>query len=144
VWLADVFAYNVTTPLFDLLLLAYDFDSSAARASCWFHNVHVFKLTDFSVNAPPFVIIWQNVSSWSNVEGFAVKTSHSLHILPHQVFASNAPAPCKVICVLKLVYILYSVCLKQACPQYIPRVSLADKMESGHFKGINNAVISMG
>jgi hypothetical protein len=138
-----ILTHYVTTSLFYLCLFPNNFYSSSTRTCSWLHNVHILKVTYFSVYAPSLVIFRKDISSWCNIKRFAIKSSHALNISPHQIFSSDAPAAGKMVYMLKLVYVLYSISFKKTRPKYIPGTSGTYKMKTCHFKCIYNTVVSM-
>jgi hypothetical protein len=80
---ADVLGDNVPSSLADLGLFTDYSNATTARAGCRLHDIHRFKVSHFSIQQPPFVVLWQYVSSWRNIICRAVYPPHSLDIAPH-------------------------------------------------------------
>lgn len=142
--LTHVFAYNVSTSFVDVRFLPNNFDAFATRTRCWFHYVHVLKVTDLSIYTPPFKVLGKDVRCWRDVEWLPIKTTHSLYVSPHKIFAADAPTSGKMIGALILVNVLNSLSFKQACPENVPSTARTYKMKASHLQRIDNPIVSVG
>ena len=129
--------------LVDILFLADDSDTFSTTCSNRLHNVHILEVVYFSVNAPALIVFWHDVSGWTDIESFAVKTPHALYISPHIVFSTDCPRACKVVDVLIRIQILKPALLEEASPCNIP-VRAGHVAEACHFKRVHNTVVGVG
>ena len=135
-----VLRHNIAAPLAHLLLFSDNTNPFATTCRNWLHNVHVFEIAHFTINLPSFVIFGENVRRRTNVEGFAVETSHSLHITPHVIFAANWPTARKMVNVLHGADILEPTLAEKTSPHDIVR-SIGNVSKPGHFKRIYHTVV---
>ena len=125
-----------------MLCFADHTDATATARRARLHDVHVLEVTDLSVDLPPLVILREDVSGWADVEGFTMKSLHSLHISPHIVLSTDGPRACKMVNFLLWIQVLQSTLLEQACPDHVP-ARARDVSEASHLEGVDNAVVSV-
>lgn len=119
-WLVQVFTDNGATAFLDFLLLANNFNTSSTRTGSRFHNIHILEIAHLPVNHPPFIILRENICPRCNIKCFAMQSSHSQNVSPHQVFTPNTPGSSKMVSFLKLVHIFNAIYFKQSGPKHIP------------------------
>lgn len=138
----NVTRYNIPTSFLDALFFSNNFNSSAATWCCWFHDIHMLKVVDFTVYLPPFIVFRKDVCCGCDVKRLSVETSHSLNVSPHLIFSADTPWACKMIDFLVAVKIFYSSLFKKTRPANIP-IRVLNVFESSHFQRVDYAVICM-
>ena len=144
--LVDVLRNQVSSmlPVFDLIFLSDNFDSFSTRGRCRFENVHVLVVWHLAVVHPAFVVVWQDVRRWTDVEVFALFATLSLAVAPQVWLWADAPSTCEVVDPLALVHVPQFLRSDQRRPEHIPRQWAFPKLnvvESRSLQRINHTIV---
>lgn len=141
-----VLGHQVSIPLVDYVLLAYDLDASSATGGGRLQDVHVLEVVHLSVIHPPLVVLWEDVRCRRDLVFFAVLSPLLLHISPHVGFGPQTPGVWEVVYLLVLVHVLKFAWFNQIRPHAVPRswpVARCYKMEASSFQSVDNTVVNV-
>jgi len=101
-----IFRNQVTVLQRHFVFLTDDSDAFSAACGDRLQDVKIFEAVHFSISAPSFVVLWEDIGLGAYLEILPVFSSKFLDILPQTSLAANAPRPRKVIDLLILVHVL--------------------------------------